>query len=501
MVRRALAMATGEQYFRLVVQFGLVVVVSRLLTPAEFGVSVIGTGIIAIALGLREFATADFLIQRREVLRDDIRTSFTVLFLVTALISAGVFVLAPWIGSFYGEERLAQFLRVAAVAGLIDALSLPIRGLLRRDMAFGILAFMNTIAATVTAVTTVVLTLAGFSFMSFAWAAVAAASTITVLSFYFRPQVSNLQPTFRSWRNMLVFGVYNGASHVINQTYERLPQLVLGGVLPMSAVGLYNRAAMVSEIPQMVFLTSVFSVSFPALAAEIRKGHGLKEPYLRALGYITVFYWPALVLLALLAYPVVLLLLGHQWLSIVPMLQVMAVASLAWFSVVITPPLLLAVGANRDRVMVHVVGRSVSVIILCSAAYFGVMAMALSQLIIVPYLMLVAFYFVRRHIAIQWREIGAAIWKSAVVSASSAVGPACVAMLSDRGLDLTIPATVVAVLLAVAGWFVGIVATRHPVLLELGNAIEVLSGTPMARRFGRLCDRIVGPSPRAEEVR
>jgi O-antigen/teichoic acid export membrane protein len=493
-------MATGEQYIRTAVQLGLVVVVSRLLTPAEFGVSVIGTGIMAIALGLREFATSDFLIQRREVMRDDIRTSFTVLLLLTALIAAGIFALAPWFGTFYGE-KLTQFLGIAAVAGLIDAMSLPIRSLLRRDMAFGTLAFINTTAATLTVVTTILLALVGFSFMSFAWAALAAASTTTVLSFYFRPQLSNLRPTFRSWRSMFAFGGYNGASHLINQAYERLPQLILGGMLPASAVGLYNRAVMVSEIPQMIFLASVFSVSFPAFAAEIRKGHGLKEPYLRALGYITVFYWPALVLLTLLAYPVVSLLLGHQWLSIVPLLQIIAIANLAWFPIVITPPLLLAVGANRDRVLFHVLGRSASVIILCSAAYFGIMAMALSQLVIGPYLMLVAFYFVRRHVATRWREIGAAIWKSAVVAASSALGPMSVVLASDQGLDLTIPATVMAVLLAATGWLVGIVATRHPVLLELSRAIDALADTPMARRLWHLRDRIAGPSPRAGEAK
>jgi len=270
-VRRALAMTAGEQYLRLAISFALIASVSRLLTPTEIGVAVIGTGVMAIVLGLREFATSDFLIQRQEVLRDDIRTSFTVLFLLTAGITAAMFVLAPWFGTFYGEEKLARFLRVAAVAGLIEALSLPITGSLRRDMAFGTLALINATSATVTAVATISLALAGFSYMSVAWAAVAGAATTTVLSFYFRPDLSILRPTFMSWRSVLAFGGYNGASHVIDRTYVALPQLVLGHMLPHSAVGLYNRASVVSDIPDKIILRSVFSVAFPALAAEIRQ--------------------------------------------------------------------------------------------------------------------------------------------------------------------------------------------------------------------------------------
>ena len=47
-------MATGEQYLRLAINFASIAAVSRLLTPTEIGVSVICTGIVLIALGLRE---------------------------------------------------------------------------------------------------------------------------------------------------------------------------------------------------------------------------------------------------------------------------------------------------------------------------------------------------------------------------------------------------------------------------------------------------------------
>jgi lipopolysaccharide exporter len=301
---------------------------------------------------------------------------------MTALMTAVIFLVAPWIGDLYGEEKLASFLQITAVAGLIEAVSLPILGLLRRDMAFGAVACIQTASATVTAMATAWFAFAGFSYMSYAWASVAAAGASTVLAFYFRPDLSILRPAFKSWGNVLTFGGYNGASFVINRVYESLPSLVLGYLLPHAAVGLYNRASVVSDIPDKVVLTSVFSVAFPALAAEVREGRSLKEPYLRALGLITVLYWPAQLLLALLAYPVAMLLLGPQWLGgVVPLLQLMAIAGLAWFPVTLTSPVLLAVAANRDRVLADLVGRSLSAVVLCSAAYFGVLVMAASKLV------------------------------------------------------------------------------------------------------------------------
>ena len=220
----------------------------------------------------------------------------------------------------------------------------------------------------------------------------------------------------------------------------------------------------------------------------------MKEPYLRALGYITVFYWPALVLLVLLAHPIVWLLLGSQWLDVVPVLQVMAVASFAWFPVVLTSPVLLAVGANRDRVLADLVGRSVSAVVLCSAASFGIMAMAASKIVTLPFQMVVSLCFVRRHVHFRWRELCAGLWKSAVVTGGSAAGPICVVALSDTG-DLSITATAVAVLLAGAGWLAAVLLTRHPVLFELRNATGRIVET-----FSRPRDRIIPHGPKAEEA-
>lgn len=499
MVRRALAMAASEQYVRLVISLASVLLVSRVLTPAEIGVGVIGTGIMAIVLGLREFATTDFLIRRETITRQDVRSSFTVIFLLTGLIAAATFALAPWFGALYGEPRLASFLRIVAVAGLVEAVALPVTGLLRRQMAFGKLALINTTSAFVNTATLVGLAVAGFSYMSFAWALLAAAATTSVLSLYCRPALSTWRPGLSSWREALAFGAYNGASFFINRVYETLPQLVLGQLLPPAAVGLYNRANVVSDIPDRVILTGILAVAFPALAAESRNGRGLKAPFFAAFGHITVFYWPALVLLVILAHPIVSLLLGEQWLAMVPALQVMAIASGAWPPVVLAAPILLAAGANRDRVLADLVGRSVSAVILCGSAWFGIMAMAASKLVTLPFQMVVSLCFVRRHVAFRWRELGAALAKSAIVTAGSAVGPVCV--VAQAG-DLALPAAsaVIVVLSAAAGWLVAVLLTRHPVLLELHKAAnEAARRWPAGRSLG-LGGRLVGRQPTTGEA-
>ena len=101
-------------------------IISRLLTPAEIGLSVIGIGIMTLALALREFASSEFLIQREEVTQTDIRTAFTIMFLLYGSIAAVLVPLTPWLAMIYGEPELSHYIYIIIAAGLLDTLAMPI---------------------------------------------------------------------------------------------------------------------------------------------------------------------------------------------------------------------------------------------------------------------------------------------------------------------------------------------------------------------------------------
>src|SRR5262245_19408598 len=111
-IRRALAFVTTANYFGLAVRFALLTAVARLVTPHEMGVSVVGLGATAIAFSLRDFATFDFIIQRKDLAREDVRTVFTILFAITALVATVFLTLAPLIARYYGEDGLTKFFYV-----------------------------------------------------------------------------------------------------------------------------------------------------------------------------------------------------------------------------------------------------------------------------------------------------------------------------------------------------------------------------------------------------
>ncbi|MDX2205193.1 MAG: oligosaccharide flippase family protein [Hyphomicrobiaceae bacterium] len=485
-VRRGLAITTIERQLALAIQMAVTVAVSRLLTPADIGVWGIAFAATNLLLGAREFATESFLIQRPGLSRDETRVAFTIMLLVTALISLTLALLAPWLAQFYREHGLAFVLEVLALAVLLEVVSAPLIALMRRDMAFGDVAIINTVRSVTTGLVTLGLALAGFGYMSFAWAWLAAAFLSSAFSVYLRPDTWVYRPRLQGWSEMLTFGGYSGANVLLYRIYEAVPPFLLGRTLSLDAVGIYNRATLVCQLPNSILLSGVGSVLLPAMSAEARAGRDLRVPFLRAVSLLTVLQWPALVSLAILAHSLVSIVLGAQWLGTVPLIQIMAIAALPSFVTELAFPVLVAVGAMRHVLARALIAWPISAAIIAVAVHFGLTAVALSLLVIMPLQAGVSLYIVRRHIAVGWLDLARACWKSAVITLASAAGPMAVVATWQLHGARPIPLVLAAMVLSAAGWLAAVRYTRHEMLDEItrlgsfGKRWGVLGRRPQA---------------------
>ena len=249
------------------------------------------------------------------------------------------------------------------------------------------------------------------------------------------------------------------------------------------AVGVCQRAISVSAIPRNGSLwPGLGAVALPAFSQQVRKGNTLKESYLGAIAHITGLQWPALVSLALLAHPVVLLLLGSQWLETVPLIEVICVALLFYFPIGLNNPLLVAVGAIRLLPLLVFFQAIISLGALALAARYGLRAAVLSMLLSVPLNVFLSVLLVRHYVCFAWSELWHAMHKSAAVTVISAAGPLAVAIGSlGRRLDLSIGSAALASALALFGWLFGVWATRHPLWPEVQRARCKILGLSLVR--------------------
>jgi len=468
------------------------VVMARLLAPGEYGVSVLGAAVVAIAEAIRALGGGAYIIQKKDLTTDNIRSSFTVNMSVTIILTTALLLLSGPATRYFLMPDLGRYLQVTALGYLTGPFVYPMSALMSRQMAFGTIALIGFVTASVNAVASIFLAMLGFSFMSFAWAGAVSAVAGMLLYFYVWTDRSIFRLNPRGWRSVMAFGAHDSATAVLSQIAESLPYFMFGRLLNAEAVGLCQRAVMLCLVPERVILAGVGAVALPAFSRQIREGRSLKHDYLRAIELITAAQWPALLVLVLLAGPVVAVLLGPQWREVVPLIEILGTALLFSFPVSLHYPTLVASGFIRYMPPLVVVQAGLSLSILYVAARQGLHAAALSMLLIVPLNALISMTLVRFAVGFRWAEVAVATWKSAVCAAMSAAGPAAILIATGPHADMPIVAAMLAGVLAGGGWIGGLWMTNHPLLHEGVRLAGAVRRRLVAADLGRIGARLRG---------
>jgi O-antigen/teichoic acid export membrane protein len=474
-IRRSIAFSVAERYASIAMGFVTTIILSRLLTPKDFGIFSIAMSFVIFADIFRDFGTGNYLVQARQLTDQQLRTAFTSFLATSALCGLVLLLATPAIVSLYGDALFWQLMPLFAFNLMLGPFSVPGMSLLRRNLAFDTLAGINLLGIAVNFVVVVMLASLGHGVMSLAWATLAASVVRVATVWIVHPCFTVFRITLRGWKAPFEFGIVNTATAILNVACESLPQLIIGRSFGLAAVGLFGRASSLCQLPDRLVISALSPVLLPALSRQTQAGVHLKPAYLLALSYMSALQWPILLCIALLAEPAVLILYGEQWKEVAPLVRIMALAALVMFPAFMTYPTVVALGGVRDTLWMSLLSLPLSVLLIFLASPFGLEAMAATQFISAPVQVFIAIRFIGRRIGVSWAEIARAVERSAVVALCSAAVPALVVVLEGGfGFSISHPTLACVLAGAAAGWLVGLILSGHPLLDELANGMTLV---------------------------
>ena len=474
-LHRSVLFSAADKYLVQLFAVSTMAVMARLLTPAETGLYLVAAGVLVLVEAIRDFGVVTYLVQQPQLSRGAIRSAFTATLALSLGLACAMYLAAPGVAGLFGDPQLAALLRIGTIGVLLVPFGTPIVGLLRREMNFRTLAALNVMGAAATALTTMCLGAIGLGPASYVWGTIAGNALATLLAVHARPQLWMYRPSLCGWRQVLSVGAVSSSVILLNMAFDLLPRFALGRILGFDAVGLYGRALTLCQIPDRAIVAALTPVVLPAFADRLRAGRDLKEGYLRGVTLITAVQWPTLLLVALLAEPMVALVLGQQWHAAAPLTRIMALAAMALAPAFLTFPLLVAVGRIRDTLSASLLSLPPSAALMIGVAPFGLDAIAASLLVTAPLQMAVAYHFVRRAIGLRWGDLWRAAAPSAFVTAGAMLLPLAIVAWQPVGASLGISGAVVAVAGAGLGWLVAGFCVAHPLLGELRHLAELVS--------------------------
>ncbi|MGZ8407566.1 MAG: oligosaccharide flippase family protein, partial [Caulobacteraceae bacterium] len=240
-IRRNILFSIAERYAGFAINLAAMIILSRLLTPAETGLYSIAAALINIAQALRNFGVYIYLLQEKELTDEKIGSAAGISLVIAGLLAAAFILAAETIASFYNSHALTQLIFILSGNFIIVAYTAVGHGLLTRDMNFRPVMVIS-IAGTVTnATVSVVLAALGFGAACLAWASLSGVVVVLLGYVVVLRRRALIPPNLKHWRTIFRFGVFSSASGILDEMNNRSPDLIIGRLVSLEGVGLFSR--------------------------------------------------------------------------------------------------------------------------------------------------------------------------------------------------------------------------------------------------------------------
>ena len=263
-------------------KLGTLAVLARFVSPEQFGLVAAAQVVVGLADLVADLGLGPSLIQKKSLDDDQISTATTVNVSLGLGLSCLGILFAQELASFSGSELAAPFVQVLSLSFLARALGVTARAQVLRALRFKAATLVEFAAFFVGQVCVAVsLAVAGWGAWSIALGLLAQASVSTGLFLAASPRALR----FGLSRSALADLAGNGAgitlAKVANYAALKGDYLIIGRALGMDALGYYNRAYKLLEMPAKLFSKMSNKVVFPSMARVQGQSERLGNAYLR----------------------------------------------------------------------------------------------------------------------------------------------------------------------------------------------------------------------------
>lgn len=419
--RKSLIISLAESYLTILLQLLSLFILARLVSPKDFGLFSVASAIILIAQTIRDFGVGSYLIQEKELTHEKIRTAFTITLIFAILFFFIAQIGAGYLADFYNESRVELALRLLAINFLLMPFNSTTFAIMRREMRFDILFWINITSAIFSTTTSIYLALQGYGYLSLVWSSIVAALIFCIGGVLYRRSEFWLSPSLSEWKSVFYFGSRSTFSNILVQVALNINDLVIGRVLGLSSLGILNRAQSVMNLFHRDVMNALRNVAFPAFAKSFREGKDLDKLHTRSVTAVTAIAWPFYAFMALFPLEVLRFLFGAQWDSAAPFVPYYCLAGAVAAGWNLVLPLLTAIGridlSTRAELMIQPM--RIFIILLCALFFDTELPFVLALLFIYIVTWPIVFRIKQRALKTLWVEHVSGALASAKLTALS----------------------------------------------------------------------------------
>ncbi len=306
-----------ERFGTHVASFVINIVLARLIMPEEYGIMSVLNAFIAISQILLQGGLNTALIQKNTSDEDDYFSITLVSLCFSAILTVLIILLAPVVGSLYGDMSLVAPMRVMSLVLIIQAFTSTYNARVVSNMQFNKLMRATLIASVTSGTICIGLAYIGFGIWALVLQQILNFFLLTFLLMVQTRWVPHGKFVKAKAKSLFSFGWKIMLTNLITRGYVEVTALIIGKVFSPTTLAYYNRGKQFPQVVSDNIDGALQGVSLPVFSKQ-KNREGIVHNLRNFMTVSTFFLYPILILLAILSKNIITILLTEKWLACVP---------------------------------------------------------------------------------------------------------------------------------------------------------------------------------------
>lgn len=394
-----------------------IIVLARLLAPEDFGL--FGIALLAMST-LRSFSETGInaaLVHKQGDVKSYLNTGWTIQVIRGVALAGLLLAGAPFIASFFQEPKASLILQALAVSVFLDGLQNIGILYFRKELQFHKLSIYQLGGDFVdlgVAITAALI-------LRTAWALVfgflARSVVCCALSYIIHPYRPRLELNFSRIKELYNFGKWVFVNRILNFLHLEGDDIFVGKLLGAVSLGFYQMAYRLSNMPSTEITLVISRVTFPAYSRLQNDLKELRKAFLKTLKLVAFVTIPLAAGIFTLSPGFVEIFLGEKWMSMIPVMRVLAIYGGARSLLGVFSPLFYGVGNPYVLTKIRFVQLMALILIIYPLTLkWGVMGVAIAVTICKMLALVIAIRAAKHILSVRAFDLGRVILIPAVSS-------------------------------------------------------------------------------------
>ena len=374
-VASGVAWSIAEKVGSALLQAVVSIVVANRIMPMDMGIMAVLTVFITLSQIVVDSGFSQTLIRKAAPTEGDYLAVFRFNILSSVALYLLLTALSPLVASYYGWPEIKKVAPILFLSLPLNALGVIQNTMMVREMRFAQLSSMTFIATLISGAIAIAMAVAGMGIWALVGQRLAMMASKSAMLWWtngWRPR--NIS-THGALREMAPFSLRLMTTDIITSIYNNISQLFIGKIYSGSALGCFNQAQKLVNMPYTLLL-SIQSVTFPALARIKDEEEKFAESFRLVAMATCLIMFPIMAGLIATAEDFYMLLLKPDWHPAIPYFRIMCIGGFFYPLLYISYNILKVKSDGAIILRLEVIKRAIMTIILIATIPVSVKAVA-----------------------------------------------------------------------------------------------------------------------------